>query len=90
MSADVEPLEGTVYRVQFPDGTAAEHRSPRHRSHAVIVRGLSSSVWFVREWTSVPAAAMQRAASYFVLGVVVALVPVQVVGTYRRRPRARS
>ena len=89
MSADVEPLEGTVYRVQFPDGTAAEHRSPRPRSHAIIVRGLESKVWFVREWTSIPKGALERAASYFVPGVLFELVPVQVVGTYRRRPKAR-
>ena len=87
MSAQVEALHGTVYRVTFPDGTTAEHRSTRPRSHAIIVQGIDSKTWFVREWTSMPAGALERAAAYFVPGVLFELVPIVEVGTYRRRPR---
>ena len=86
---NVEPLEGNVYRVTFPDGTMAEHRTPRPRTHALIVQGIDSKVWFVREWTSLPGKALQRAAGYFAPGVVFRVVPIVHLGTYRRRPGAR-
>jgi hypothetical protein len=74
------------YACTLPDGTVARATSmAADVTHAVIVQGIESQIWFVREWTALPDYARIYWPTQFVRGVRVEVIEARLLGSYEVR-----